>query len=295
MYARLAFAVAISVEPDILIVDEALSVGDEAFQRKCFARIQEIQQNGAAVLFVSHSAQSVVELCNAALLLDQGELIMSGKPKPVVAQYHKLIYAPEEKCAALREAIRMAAIPANIEEVSSGAATSIQAASKAYYDPALIPQSTVSYETQGALIENPHTTSLDGTPANVLTSGESYCFCYTVIFTEAVFNVRFGSLIKTTSGVELGGISSATRGMGESYIKAGAVVQVSFRFRCLLLPGVYFLNAGCGSIVNGEERFLHRVIDAAMFRVMPEEKDARTGIVDFEFSSMIEVGAYTGA
>lgn len=95
MMVRLAFAVAINVDPQILIVDEALSVGDELFQRKCFSRIEAIKQNGATILFVSHSGSTVVELCDHAVLLDSGEKLAMGTPKTIVGKYQKLIYAPQ--------------------------------------------------------------------------------------------------------------------------------------------------------------------------------------------------------
>src|SRR5690606_17196097 len=91
---------------DVLIIDEALAVGDEAFQRKCFARIEEIRDAGATILFVSHSAASVVNLCDRAVLLDEGELLMTGRPKDVVARYQRLVHAPQDQRAALREEIR---------------------------------------------------------------------------------------------------------------------------------------------------------------------------------------------
>ena len=294
MYVRLAFAVAVSVEPQILIVDETLSVGDEAFQRKCFARIQAIQQAGAAILFVSHSAQSVVELCRSALLLDQGELLLWGKPKTVVAQYHKLIYAAEGKRGALREAIRRQDfLPGFGTDEDAGRDNKTSPRPKsvadAYYDPALVPKSTVSYEMRGAHIESSRIVLPDGTPVNILASGREYRYCYSVAFTVDAYNVRFGVLIKSTSGFELGGASSAPLGAGVPHIAAGAMVNVCFRLRCLLLPGVYFLNAGCSGMVNGEEAFLHRLVDAAMFRVQPQEADARTGLVDFEFEPLIDI------
>lgn len=296
MYVRLAFAVAVSVEPDIFIVDEALSVGDEVFQRKCFARIQAIQQAGATILFVSHSAQSVVELCRSALLLDQGELLLSGKPKAVVAQYHKLIYAAPDKRAALREAIisQHALQPisrAGDDDGRKAGAGSAAAETvvQAYYDPALSPKSTVSYEMLGARIESPRTVLLDGTPANILAGGSEYRFCYSVAFDRDAYNVRFGMLIKTTSGFELGGTSSAACGEGIPHVAAGATVKVSFRFYCLLLPGVYFINAGCSGMVNGEEAYLHRLVDAAMFRVQPLGTDGRAGVVDFMVEPDIRV------
>src|SRR5574337_620691 len=116
MYVRLAFAVAINVSPDVLVVDEALSVGDEAFQRKCFARIDAIRDAGATVLFVSHAAGTVVELCDRAILLDQGEMIADGAPKCVVARYHKLLYSPAGKMAVVRESIRRESIEGKAHE-----------------------------------------------------------------------------------------------------------------------------------------------------------------------------------
>ncbi|MEL6688446.1 MAG: ABC transporter ATP-binding protein [Pseudomonadota bacterium] len=85
MFVRLAFATAINTDPDILVVDEALAVGDEAFQRKCFAKIEEIQARGGTILFVSHSAGSITQLCSRAMLIDQGEVILDGRPKTVAA------------------------------------------------------------------------------------------------------------------------------------------------------------------------------------------------------------------
>ncbi|MBE9070683.1 ABC transporter ATP-binding protein, partial [Leptolyngbya cf. ectocarpi LEGE 11479] len=91
MFVRLAFAVAINVEPDILIVDEALAVGDEIFQRKCFAQINRLQSNGVTVLFVSHSSSLVVNLCKSALWLDYGKTLFKGDAKIVVDQYQRMI------------------------------------------------------------------------------------------------------------------------------------------------------------------------------------------------------------
>jgi len=93
MMVRLAFAVQATIEPDILIVDEALAVGDEKFQRKCFARLEALKNNGTSILFVSHSGPQIVELCDRAILLEQGRRLMCAKPMQVVRAYQKLIYA----------------------------------------------------------------------------------------------------------------------------------------------------------------------------------------------------------
>lgn len=105
MYVRLAFATAINVDPDILVVDEALAVGDEAFQRKCFARIEDIKDRGGTILFVSHGAQTIVQLCTRAMLIDAGELILEGRPKTVVGQYQRLVNASAEAAKEIRAGI----------------------------------------------------------------------------------------------------------------------------------------------------------------------------------------------
>ncbi|PBB87458.1 MULTISPECIES: ABC transporter ATP-binding protein [unclassified Mesorhizobium] len=105
MYVRLAFATAINVDPDILVVDEALAVGDEAFQRKCFARIEDIKDKGGTILFVSHGAQTIVQLCTRAMLIDAGELILEGRPKTIVGQYQRLVNASAEAAKEIRAAI----------------------------------------------------------------------------------------------------------------------------------------------------------------------------------------------
>jgi lipopolysaccharide transport system ATP-binding protein len=301
MFVRLAFAVAINVDPDILIVDEALSVGDEAFQRKCFSRIMDFQKQGKTILFVSHSAGTIVELCDKALLFDHGELLLQGAPKPVVTRYQKLLYAPSEKYPALLEEIRslQASICEHKSEAMEGSASEpgSQKASEqtgtmkrvAFYDPHLKPKSTVSYESRGAIINAPHITSLSGQKVNILLRGEEYAYTYTVHFREDASDVRFGMLIKTITGFELGGLVSHPESKAIDFVPNGTVSKVTFTFKCVLLPGTYFLNAGVLGSIDGAETYLYRLIDAFMFRVQAEENRIGTGTVD------IAVGAQTFA
>jgi len=271
------------------VVDEALAVGDEVFQRKCFSRIHEIQKEGATILFVSHAAQAVMELCSEAILIDQGELLLSGAPKLVVSRYHKLIYAPEDKVASLREDIRV--LNAHIIKPSLGYEASegdgaIQMIAKepsasAFYDSNLVSKSTISYEMRGAKIEDVRITVGDGKVVNVLNKRQEYIYTYSVEFLETCFNVRFGMLIKTITGFGLGGAASSTTYNAIDCIEVGTKARVKFRFMCLLQPGVYFLNAGVLGTINGNEVYLHRIIDVAMFRVQSEGNLISTEIVDF--------------
>ncbi|ABO56202.1 ABC transporter ATP-binding protein [Azospira oryzae] len=291
MMVRLAFSVAINVEPQILVVDEALSVGDELFQRKCFSRIEAMRKAGVTILFVSHSGGTVVELCDRAVLLDSGELLAMGRPKQIVGRYQKLLYAPAEKREYLRNEIRrdsdsgVTNKPDKLSEVSSqlqipGTIESQDLPDS--YDPALRPLSTIAYASYGAVIHDPAIYTLDGQCVNNLTRGKTYRYRYRVSFEHAASNVRFGMLIKTTSGVELGGAASASSNRTSlPYVSAGSEYVIQFDFCCRLNAGVYFLNAGVTGEVNGSETYLHRLIDVAMFRVISESENRATGIVDF--------------
>lgn len=305
MVIRLAFAVAINVDPQILVVDEALSVGDELFQRKCFSRIEAIKQSGATILFVSHSGATVIELCDRAILLDRGEMLTQGEPKIIIGKYQRLLYAPADKIEGIRQEIR--------EDKPSGAASHSSAAREEdapqaappppdgdgngdangngngddsgledFYDPELKPKSTIAYESHGALIESPKILNSAGQQVNHLRKGRTYFVEYKVRFNASVTNVRFGMLIKTHSGIDLGGIVSAPNMMkAVAYMPAGSLVELRFGFTCQLNTGIYFINTGVLGVKNTEETFLHRMLDACLFRVLPGSEDLSTGIVDF--------------
>jgi lipopolysaccharide transport system ATP-binding protein len=304
MSMRLAFAVAIHVDPQILVIDEALSVGDEVFQRKCFSRIEAIKAAGATVLFVSHAGGAVIELCDRALLLDQGELLAVGEPKTIVGKYQKLLYAPLEKQAAIRAEIQTSQTFTSTREIALSLNSSSDTSKVAhvkpvtqkskepteYFDPHLQPKSTISYESNGATIHAPKILTLASEPVNCLERGKTYRYTYTVTFHSGATKVRFGMLIKTLSGVELGGAASAPNFMsGIPYVAPGSNIQVEFRFGCILNPGVYFLNAGVVGAHEEEEIYLHRLLDALMFRVLPCQASLATGIVHFNCTPEITV------
>jgi lipopolysaccharide transport system ATP-binding protein len=293
MYARLAFAVAIHTEPDILVVDETLAVGDEAFNRKCFSRIEEIKRGGATILFASHSANLVVELCDRAILMDGGERLLTGEPKAVIARYHRLLYAKPSEVPEIREEIRRFDDGEEtdiggaelFEDPTSAAATRASGAASRVgvhgrFDAKLRSESTVEYPAHGARIRTPQILDRSGEAVNVLLAGRSYVYAYDVAFEEDAFEVRFGMMIRMVSGVELGGQSSHPPRRGLAHIEAGSVARVRFTFQTLLQPGLYFLNAGVLGVRDGVQMYLHRVLDASVFRIDPERPGLVTGAVD---------------
>ena len=286
MAVRLAFAVAINADPEILIVDEALSVGDELFQRKCFSRIEAIREKGATILFVSHAGSAIVELCDRAILLDGGNKLTEGEPKYVVGNYQKMLYAAPDQRAIYRQQIIEGALTAetNQSPEDSTLTRSPPAVSEELetFDPALKPESTIEYQANGARIRDAAIYTLSGIRANNLIRGRRYAYRYTVDFTSHRERVRFSMLIKTVSGAELGGaMSSASIVDSIDYIKSGTTIDVQFEFSCNLTPGIYFLNAGVIGVANETETFLHRALDIAAFRVTPESGCAATSVVDF--------------
>ena len=297
MYVRLAFSVAIHVMPDILIVDEALSVGDEAFQRKCFARIDAIRDAGATVLFVSHSASTVMELCDRAVLLDHGEVLSEGPPKRVIAQYQKLLYAAVDKAAEVRRSIVEGnATAAQFTGVTTPGTTpqavvSAESISRpeSYWQEGLHSESAVEYASLGAKIHDPHMQTLDGRRVNMLAAGEQYVYSYVVDFDRLAVAVRFGMMIRTITGIEVAGAASSTPGEAVATVEQGGRVHVRFRFRCLLAPGTYFANAGVLGMIGEEEGYLARIIDVLMFKVMPDTGRLATGFVDLDVVPQIRL------
>ena len=112
MYVRLGFAIAAHLEPDVLLVDEVLAVGDAEFQVKCLERIQELKARGTTSLFISHDLSAVERLCDRAILLEGGAIVESGPPREVVASYHRRLIASERLLAATADARAALAVPA---------------------------------------------------------------------------------------------------------------------------------------------------------------------------------------
>ncbi len=299
MFVRLAFAVAISVSPDVLIVDEALSVGDEGFQRKCYGRIRSFQERGGTVLFVSHSGAAVVDLCDRALLLDRGERLLEGPPKEVVSRYHRLLFAAPEARERLRSQLLTwtqsdpvsGASPPDLAETEAPTGGEPPSSLAEHFDPTLIAPAVLSYDSRGCRIESPRLLGAGGLPANLLVRRREYVYTYRVRFIAPGFKVRFGMLVKTVTGFELGGAASHSPGGGLDHVESGQVFEVRFRFHCLLLPGLYFLNAGVVGVVDGEEVYLHRFIDVLSFRVQAEPGLLPTAIVDFLVEPSVTLGA----
>jgi len=263
MVVRLAFAVATAIRPDVLIVDEALSVGDEAFQQKCFRRIAQMQQQGTSILFVSHSAQAVVQLCDKALWLDKGELKMIGPAKPVTEAYHKALHREVETLA-------------EVEPV----------------------EESDEYTPQGATIRDIAVLNAQGEAVTTLQHGARYTLRYRLHVACDVTQLRPGMLIKTARGVELAGAVLPLSEWAIGDMQAGEMAEYRFEFSASMYPGSYFINCGVMAVVAGEERYLHRIVDALQVNVIHASRRnkhhvAPEGLVDLDVSAQIVQGDVT--
>ena len=267
MFVRLAFATAIHTDPDILVVDETLAVGDEAFKRKCFARINSILRNSGTIIFVSHSLNRIVELCDRAVWLDQGDMIMEGDPARVVFEYERFANASDSMKSRILDSIKENGPPGSAPAES--------------FDDQMISKTVRSYESNGAEISRPRITTMDGEEVNNLVPGEKYIYTYDAAFSEDCEQVRFAMMFRTQSGFNIGGMVSHPKGEGVENVKKGGTISPGFVFRCKLIPDMYFVNSGVLGFKNGDETYLHRVVDGLMFRVSPQKGLRATGLVDF--------------
>ena len=289
MLVRLAFAVQRFAAGKVLIIDEALAVGDEGFQRKCIASLERFRGDGGTILLVTHDTQTVVKMCHRALLLDRGKVLTAGPSKPVADLYQKLLYSSPQQCDQLREELR--AVGGDPERVKlapteGSAELGVEATSVApvrgYYDPEVPCPAETVYGTGDAEITDVTTVDHEGRPANVLVSGQPAEVCYRVRFSTEAVGVHFGMMLKTKEGVDVAGVSTAHMGRAIDCVEAGWAVDVRIRIVLNLAPGTYFLNAGVGCVRNGDDVFLQRRVDVAAIRVIPLDEREIYGLAFVE-------------
>ncbi len=271
MQVRLAFSVATAIRPDVLIVDEALAVGDAAFQRKCHRRIESFINDGTSLLFVSHDIEGVKKLCEKALYLDQGRLRAAGAAKLVCDEYETMLFGNKR---------------ANASSAST-AVTGRAKPSAPFVDPSLLGTQEVAYGNGGALIERVWIENSAGQEANVLVSGEEFSVCYLASFYEEIDGPVVAMLIKTLEGIALYGTDSKSLEKPLGEVGPDTKRLVRFRMSCHLAAGTYFLNCGIRDRMDAGH-FLHRRVDAMMFKVAKEVDGGQAGLVNLGADLIVE-------
>jgi lipopolysaccharide transport system ATP-binding protein len=295
MMVRLAFAVQVQVNPDVLLVDEALAVGDERFQRKCYGRLEELRGRGTAVLLVTHATNTVEVYCDRALLLERGAAHGVGSSKTIVDQYHALLYADEQAYlrminqTALEEASRAVAPPVGAPVAAPAAVSAAEPAIATALPEA--PPAPVAQEPSPAgaprcraLIEDVWIHAAEGTPETVFVSGQDAEIGFSVRATDCINELRAGIRIRTIEGAEVYGTSTGYFGQSVRAVQPGSRWKASFRINLWLCPGTYFVSVAIAeSISNAEMLYLDKRTDVLMFKVK-QPRLTGTGIANLRAS-----------
>jgi lipopolysaccharide transport system ATP-binding protein len=260
MVMRLAFAVQAHVNPDVLVVDEALAVGDELFQRKCYRRLEALREQGCSTLLVTHNCQLINQHCDQALLLHQGQLRLLDRSQRVTALYQQLAGADEAEW-----------------ERTLGEGT------KATPPSGLGDHAPVHYTPRGVTICAVQVERCTGEPSQQIRFEEGFQLRFRYTAQQGFKNLQFGCHIADPSGRRFTGqVHPGPRqaiGCSSNAVESGDRWEVVFHFRSGLLPGVYFVGGGIWSD-HDERHYIHRVVDQAVFRIVASDDHPRVGTCD---------------
>ena len=264
MYVRLAFATAINANPEILIVDEALSVGDTLFQAKCFEKFREFQEKGVTILFVTHALDLVTTYCSKAYLLDAGKIITGGAPKRVVDEYNRLIV----NCG-----------PQIGPESSEGRAVERHDSGPA------VREGENRYGDGRARILSGGIFDADGKSVQVLVQGETYEFRMQVEFYDTIEDPILAFTIKDVKGFDISGTNTMFKKTATGTMRNGDVISVAFSQKVPLNPGGYLISFGC----TGYEEGIHKVYDRRYDMLSFQMISHRASVGFFDLDSRVHI------
>ena len=274
MFARLAFSVAISVDPDSLIVDEALSVGDVFFQNKCYRRFEEFRERGKTILFVTHDMGSVIRYCNRCVLLNAGKKVAEGKPQEMVDLYKRIMVGQW-----------------NENEESSDEASSIQTSNvkndQLWKDQISTNPDLEVYGDGRADIIDFGIFSDTGDIGNNVYKGDYYSVKMKVRINEDNLNPIFAFKLRDIKGTELTGTNTMLEDIDTSQCKKGDIVTITFRQKQYLQPGQYLVSLGCTAFEGDQFVVYCRNYNCCVLGVVAQK--GTIGIFDSESEVSVSV------
>lgn len=272
MQVRLAFSVATAIKPDILIVDEALAVGDIFFQQKCFNRIRRLREQGTTLLLVTHALENVYSLCSRAILIEEGSIALDGQPKEVVDAYNaRLVRRASQKLSMDTE---MARQPESQSKPNHKKVAEIEPETQRLnisdnFDPKPVA-GVGSYSAVGVEIRSVDIYS-EGTKVESFVSENLVTIRIEVVFGKAFSDPHIGFQIRNTRGEVLFMTNTYAMRQHIGPVRPGICVVVGFSFRAALIEGQYTVTAGVaneGGLENQFSESLVRVQDACSFTVL---------------------------
>lgn len=266
MFARLAFSVAINVEPDILIIDEALSVGDMTFQMKCFKKFQDFQEEGKSILFVTHALDTIIRYCSRGIVIDAGEKVFDGSAKLAVDSFKKVLsgnfyektkkdISELDKAKVLKDSFD---INTNLDSYGNGKATIIDFG---IFDDMNNASSILDYDSKFTIMMK-------------------------VKFNENIVEPIFAFTLKDSKGLEITGTNTSMKYVTTGTYKKDQIVTVSFIQNANIQLGKYALSMGCVNLNEDGIEVHNRIYDAILFEIIGSTQ--MVGFYDLDSNIEIE-------
>ena len=276
MFARVAFSLNVHIDPDILIIDEALSVGDAFFQHKCIRKIKEMRERGVTLLFVSHSIESVIELCDKAILLERGELIMEGDTKTVAKEYYKRSFHLQNS------------MTLNSKDTKELLETKED---RDLLLP-LIDEAVKNLNAENIFkIHSFETLNINGEVTDSFVEGD---YAFVAVTLESLYNIGNISLaieLKDSSGLLLTGESIFNKTGKSLFFEKGKKKRVVFKFKVNLLAGQYAVRFRINRVKNwdrSDNLLLHLNEEAAIIYVTQQPNN----FIWFKFRHDFEIEVF---
>ena len=265
MFVRLAFAVAINIDPEILIVVEALSVGDVFFQAKCYRKFEEFKAQGRTILFVSHDLSSIARYCDRVILLNKGVKLEEGSPKQMVDMYKQLLVGQD---------------PAKAEEEKAAGQPKENWNSQFQVNPDML-----EYGSRLAEIVDFAVLDEKGRCTNTIEKGSTFKIRMKVAFRETIQEPIMAFTFKDIKGTEITGTNTLFEKAAVEHSDAGDVCTVTFTQDMYLQGGEYLLSFGCTGYKDGEFTVFHRLYDACNVTVV----SAKNTVGFYDMNSAVEI------
>ncbi len=274
MFVRLAFAVAINIDPEILIVDEALSVGDVFFQAKCYHKFEEFKRAGKTILFVSHDLGSVAKYCDRVVLLNKGVKKTEGEPKEVIDIYKQVLVSvpAAEQRKNLEEEISRYLKPEN----KNGR----------WYSKLEVNPQLLDYGEKQAEIVDFALVDEDGKINSGIVKGSEFTIRMKVEFHEDISDPLFCFTIKDPQGTEVTGTNTMLERIDTGLYRAGTVHEVEFKQKMTLQGRSYLLSLGVVGFGGGRFTVYHRLYDVCDINVISDKNTV--GFYDMDSTTTID-------
>lgn len=266
MFVRLAFAVAINIDPEILIVDEALSVGDVFFQVKCYHKFEEFKKMGKTILFVSHDLGSISKYCDRVILLNKGKKIAEGEPKKIVDMYKQVLVEQEEVRDVPQE---------HKEDETVGCWKEKMEVNPNYLD----------YGEKAAEIVDFAIVDDRGEITSNIQKDSEFTIKFKVLFHRDIEEPIFAFTIKDLQGTEVTGTNTMYENISTGTVKKGEVRTVEFKQKMNLQGRNYLLALGCVGFSENKFSVYHRLYDLCNINVISDKNTV--GFYDMESEVVI--------